>query len=496
MPATYVWCLALDEQGNLWAGTGPEGKLFQISPQGEVSEVADLPQAHLLSLQRHGEVTYLGTAEKGLVYASRADGRWEVVLDVGNDDVTALALDEQGVLYAGTAPGGKVYRLALGSAPVALLDDKKAPVYSLVWQGGRLLAGTGGEGRLLALPEEGLTETVMPLDPTHLLCMAAGPGGELTLGAANTGHLWRLSPQAATSGVFTSAVLDARRPARWGRISWQAEVPAGAGVQVQTRSGNSDNPDDGSWSAWSLPYEVAAGERVTSPSARYLQYRIELKKPAGDGGPVLRSLQVSYLPANQRPALQVDAPTLGKALRGQVEVKWTASDPDKDRLQVTLHSRPADSTEWTLITTAEPDKKTASWDTTRLTDGVYELRLTVSDALSNPLDALTQSKVVSGLQVDNTGPTITVTSHEVQGEQLVIEGIAADGQRVVDVAYRRDGQWWPARPHSGQFEGRFERFSLQVPLVQGKAKVELRARDEAGNVKLHQLEWPLPKEDK
>lgn len=490
LPATYVWCLALDPDGTLWAGTGPEGKLYRISPQGQVTEAADLPQAHLLSLQRRGQVSYLGTAEKGVVYARPADGRLEVLLDAGNEDVTALTLDEKGVLYAGTAPGGKVFRLAPDSAPVALLDDKKAPIYSLAWQGDRLLAGTGGEGRLLALPEEGLAETVMYLDPTHLLCLAPGPGGELYLGAANTGHLWRLAPLAATSGVFTSAVLDAKRPARWGIINWQAEVPAGATLAVQTRSGNSDNPEDGSWSAWSLAYAQPGAERVTSPPARYLQYRLEMKKAAGDGGPVVRSVKVAYLAANQRPSLQVDSPTFGQALRGNAEVKWTATDPDKDRLTVTLRSRPAAGGDWTLITTTDPNKKSATWDTAKLTDGLYELQLTVSDAPSNPVDPLTQSQVVFGLRVDNTRPELTLTRHEEQGGQLVIEGLASDQQRVVDVAYRRDGQWWPAKPRDGQFDSQYEEFSLQVPLVEGKASVEIRVQDEAGNVLLHKLTWP------
>jgi hypothetical protein len=75
-----------------------------------------------------------------------------------------------------------------------------------------------------------------------------------------------------STGTFTSAVFDATRVATWGTASWDATLPAGTGIQVLTRSGNTATPD-GSWSAW-VP--VANGGTVASPPARYLQYEVIL----------------------------------------------------------------------------------------------------------------------------------------------------------------------------------------------------------------------------
>jgi hypothetical protein len=84
------------------------------------------------------------------------------------------------------------------------------------------------------------------------------------------------------SGIFTAVVFDATRQATWGLVNWTASVPSGTTLTVETRSGNTATPD-GSWSAW-----VAAsnGQTVSSPAARYLQYRVKLTSTSTSLTPV------------------------------------------------------------------------------------------------------------------------------------------------------------------------------------------------------------------
>jgi hypothetical protein len=44
-------------------------------------------------------------------------------------------------------------------------------------------------------------------------------------------------------------------------------------VVIETRSGGTTTPDDGTWSAWSA---VAGDGTVSSPAGRALQYRVRL----------------------------------------------------------------------------------------------------------------------------------------------------------------------------------------------------------------------------
>ena len=47
-------------------------------------------------------------------------------------------------------------------------------------------------------------------------------------------------------------------------------------VELQTRSGNTENPDE-TWSAWSGSLTDQKGGQVSSPTAKFLQWRAILK---------------------------------------------------------------------------------------------------------------------------------------------------------------------------------------------------------------------------
>ena len=93
---------------------------------------------------------------------------------------------------------------------------------------------------------------------------------------------------------------DAQTVATWGAIKWQGLVPPGTRVEVSTRSGNTRTPDE-AWSDWSAPYAAADGSAITSPRARYLQWRAVLVGGGRTDAPLLTSLTAAYLPRNARP---------------------------------------------------------------------------------------------------------------------------------------------------------------------------------------------------
>ena len=89
--------------------------------------------------------------------------------------------------------------------------------------------------------------------------------------------------------------------ASWGALSWRATTPAGTKVEVSTRSGNTRTPDD-AWSDWSAPYTASEGSPISSPKARYLQWRAVLS--GGAATPLLTSVSAAYLQRNMRPRVE------------------------------------------------------------------------------------------------------------------------------------------------------------------------------------------------
>ena len=54
---------------------------------------------------------YLGTGHDGKIYKVDAAGKGAMLVDLAELDVLALAVDSKDVLYAGTSPNGKVYKI-------------------------------------------------------------------------------------------------------------------------------------------------------------------------------------------------------------------------------------------------------------------------------------------------------------------------------------------------------------------------------------------------
>jgi hypothetical protein len=74
-----------------------------------------------------------------------------------------------------------------------------------------------------------------------------------------------------TSGQFVSCPIDGGQTTAWGSLNWTGTVPGAASVTFETRT----SPEGNTWSAWSAPFTLS-GTGITSPSNRYLQYRITL----------------------------------------------------------------------------------------------------------------------------------------------------------------------------------------------------------------------------
>ena len=60
---------------------------------------------------------------------------------------------------------------------------------------------------------------------------------------------WMRMSSYANAGTFTSRVFDASAPVDWHSIQWTASTPAGGGVSISVRTGNTPNPD-ATWSAF------------------------------------------------------------------------------------------------------------------------------------------------------------------------------------------------------------------------------------------------------
>lgn len=89
-----------------------------------------------------------------------------------------------------------------------------------------------------------------------------------------------------SSGYLISIPFDGDVNISWGRIKWNAEESTGTTLKVRTRT----SPDNSTWSPWSNWY--SNGDRITSPSNRYIQYQTWLETTNVSLTPILNDITI------------------------------------------------------------------------------------------------------------------------------------------------------------------------------------------------------------
>jgi outer membrane protein assembly factor BamB len=80
--APFVWCLAADAKGRIFAGTGSDGKVFRIDAgQGALFFDAAELEVHALAAGPDGKL-YVGTSPDGKVYSVDEQGHGSVFFDL------------------------------------------------------------------------------------------------------------------------------------------------------------------------------------------------------------------------------------------------------------------------------------------------------------------------------------------------------------------------------------------------------------------------------
>ncbi len=352
LPEGYVWALAIDAKGDLYAATGDAGRLYRVNRSGEATVVYDSDEVHLLCLLPGSAGSWIvGTSGSGLVLEITAQGTARVLYDAREEEIKALARDAAGnLLIAATGsaarrdepdmpvggevievrpsrqgsssedgddersgrrrereappPGrGVVYRRTPAGATIELWRATENMVLCLIpEQDGGFIAGTGDPGAIYAVDARGNGTRLLETDESQVLSLCRSEQGIL-FGTANPARIYRLGPAVEKTGTITAEPFDAGNVAAWGRLRYEGERPAGTAIELRTRSGNTGKPDD-SWSEWSAPLTGAEGALITSPPARFVQWQATLTG-SETRSPDLARVVVPYRQENLAPRIRI-----------------------------------------------------------------------------------------------------------------------------------------------------------------------------------------------
>jgi hypothetical protein len=357
------------------------------------------------------------------------------------------------------AGGSEVYRIAPDGAPRRVWTHAQDVAYAIaIDDQGRALIGTGNKGNIYRLDSDLTYTLVANLAPTQVTGFARGPNGQLYAATGNIGKVYRIGPELEKSGTYESDPLDTNTFTYWGRLTFSGSSGSGR-VGFDARSGNVNQPQK-NWSSWAPVSMEGDGGRVTAPTARFLQYRATLTAGPDGKSPEIASVIVAHMSKNVAPVVQeieitpanyrfpgalisatATPPTLtlpamgprrrtatpsvdispGQTMqfaRGSVGARWLARDENDDTLTFRVDIRGVNESEWKLLKDALRERQ-FSWDSTAFADGRYILRVTASDAPSNPpAEALTGENVSDSFLIDNTPPQIAGLTGSASGKQI------------------------------------------------------------------------------
>jgi sugar lactone lactonase YvrE len=557
---THASSLAIDRSGQLLVGTGSPGRVFRVDANGK---------AFLLLDTTHQEIRALRIDPKGVLYVAAQSGRGAggdspepaptetprppavptvsteitsfAIIDVPvapqTGPTTTTSTDRRG-------PTGAIYRVLPDGLWDQLWETRDDAPYDVAFDAdGALMVATGGKGKIFRLAGEPMRPTLLTRVPAQQAVMfyrapsrtgdGESKGDRTYVATSNPGLLVAVSNGRAERGTYESEVRDARLVASWGTLSWRASVPPGTRIELSTRSGNTRTPDE-AWSDWSAAYTQPNGTTITSPKARYLQWRAVL---TGKGdSPVLTSVTAAYQQRNVRPDVATitvhppgvvfqkpfstgeaeiagfdaepmdrrlqnnqgsgagnpaGSPQLGRRTyqKGLQTFVWKAEDENGDELTFDIYYRREGETTWKLLKAGVADSILV-WDTASVPNGPYVLKVSASDAKSNPADtALRGERESASFDIDNAPPTVTMGTPRREGSTIVVPFEIRDEDSPLNrVEYSLDAQRWQnAFPQDGILDARQEQFTLRLDASAAGRTLVIRATDALSNVGYNQI---------
>jgi len=190
-PSTYIWAIASDDAGIIYAAAGAPARVYRITPDGQATTIFEP-----VELQ-----------------------------------VQALVVDKNGTVYAGTAPDGKVYKIEHKAAGSSARDDNSKstmpdrskgqvdpnwsssvffdPGTKYIWDlafdnSGDLFVATGDRGEIYKVTPKGEHSVFFKSDESHIRALALDPKQNLIAGSDGSGLIYRISPSGEAFVLYSA----------------------------------------------------------------------------------------------------------------------------------------------------------------------------------------------------------------------------------------------------------------------------------------------------
>lgn len=508
--------------GSVYAGTSRPARVYRVWPDRAL--ITGVNADSVTALSGSGGTLVVGCgAPAGVVHLRLDGGQRTLAVDAGGA-VSAICMDEAGRTAVSLFPQNSV--TVFGDDGMVLTSVKRLPgiVHRLESSAeGWLAFGAGGIWQIRS--DGSFAESTAQNDTWIASCVTSN--GPVAVSATG-----RVVQTQGTVHWYETPVLDAGNTARW--ISGAVWAQQGNGW-TEVSTGARPSADAEGWSDWHGPSSSA-------PPGRYARFRVFLDGAAARVEQMVATARVD----NRAPTCRLLWHDLAKGVKDKATVRWAQNDPDGDLLVADLWYRQEGADVWQRVPTkngasvtpkqgtdakpvaaadigaaAQPadtpadeeaqaralmdslmegtmerptggSESSQEWDTSSLPEGVYRLRLQVSDRASRA-DSLQSDISESGpIPVTRTPPLLRIRSQDVatSADRVRINGRASHPvSQIVLVEYRfGSGKWLPALPLDGAFDSVDEPFAIETSTDGVQGGLSVRVKTAAGT----EAQWQHP----
>jgi len=275
----YVWALAVDSHGRVYAAGGSDAKVLRLDASGKLATIFESTEltAQALAIDKQDNV-YVATSPDGKVYKITPEGKHTVFFDLKTKYIWALAFDSAGTLFVATGDKGEVYAVGPDGTGKLFFKSDESHARSLAFDhDGNLLVGTDPSGLIIrvpfhaasasALPQAGKAFVIYETNKKEVTALAADSSGNIY--AAAVGNKVPRQPQMGVNPAAAQQIAAAFQAAAARSAAAASAQPTTVGTpaaapmifpQFPSATGGSEVykiASDGSpESLWSSPQDV------------------------------------------------------------------------------------------------------------------------------------------------------------------------------------------------------------------------------------------------
>jgi len=216
-PSTYIWSIASDSAGNVYAAAGSPARVYRITPDGQIATIFEPQELQVQSLVvAKNRVVYAATAPDGKVYRleeakgakAGAKGSWSATpyFDPGSKYIWDMVLDNADALYVATGDHGEIYKVSSNGQHSLFFKSDEVHIRVLALDPkGNLIAGSDGSGLVYRIAPNGEAFVLYSAPKKEITALAIDRAGNVYAAAAGEKH-------AGAAPAMAITVVPAQNP--------------------------------------------------------------------------------------------------------------------------------------------------------------------------------------------------------------------------------------------------------------------------------------------